>query len=311
MIISASRRTDIPTYFSRWFFNRLREGFVYVRNPMNYYQVGKISLKPDVVDAFVFWTKNPIPMLPRIHELDGYTYYFQFTLNPYGRDAEPNVPPKDEKMVPVFQQLSKEIGRERVVWRYDPIFFNETYDLDYHRKSFRTLAEKLADYTETCTISFVDLYEKTKRNVKPLALAEENVAREEELAAYMADVGRELGFTVNACAEAVDLSKYGIGHASCIDRERLERIGNFKMDVKKDPNQRAECGCVESIDIGAYNSCPNGCLYCYANFSRNAVSTNYARHNPESPFLIGEEGPNDVIKERKMKSFVEAQMKLF
>ena len=148
MIISASRRTDIPTYYADWLFNRLKEEYVLVRNPMNIHQIGKISLAPEVVDGIVFWTKNPIPMLDRLSELDKYNYYFQFTLNAYGKDVEPNIPSKNDVIIPAFQQLSKIIGRERIIWRYDPIFFNEYYTMEYHCKYFRMLAERLGPYTE-------------------------------------------------------------------------------------------------------------------------------------------------------------------
>ena len=148
MIISASRRTDIPTYYSEWLFNRLNEGYVLVRNPMNTHQISKISLSPEVVDGLVLWTKNPIPMLDRIHELERYNFYFQFTLNAYGKEVEPNVPSKNDIIIPAFIKLSKLIGRNRVIWRYDPIFFNENYTLDYHCRYFKKLASMLSNYTE-------------------------------------------------------------------------------------------------------------------------------------------------------------------
>ena len=162
MIISASRRTDIPSYYSEWFYNRIKEGFVYVRNPMNIHQIGKISLSPDVVDGIVFWTKNPAPMLDRLGELEKYTYYFQFTVNPYSTDVEPNVPSKNDTIIPTFQKLSSIIGKERIVWRYDPILLNEKYTVDYHIKYFSMLADKLAYYTEKCTVSFLDMYKNTQ-----------------------------------------------------------------------------------------------------------------------------------------------------
>ena len=161
MIISASRRTDIPNYYSEWFFNRIKEGYVLVRNPMNISQVSKISLSPDVVDGIVFWTKNPLPILDRLEELREYTYYFQFTLTPYGKDVEPNVPSKNDLIIPSFRKLSERIGKERVVWRYDPILFNDKYTMDYHVKYFKTLAAKLHAYTEKCIVSILDFYQKT------------------------------------------------------------------------------------------------------------------------------------------------------
>ena len=171
MIISASRRTDIPSYYSEWLINRLNEKYVLVRNPMNIHQVSKIDLSPDVVDAIVFWTKNPTPMLPYLDQIKDYTYYFQFTLSAYGPDAERNLPSKNKVIIPTFQQLSREIGKEKVIWRYDPIFFNEQYSMEYHCKYFAVLASKLGDYTEKCTVSFMDMYRNTERNVKQIGRA--------------------------------------------------------------------------------------------------------------------------------------------
>lgn len=168
MIISASRRTDIPTYYSEWLFNRLREEYVLVRNPMNAHQISRISLSPDVVDGLVLWTKNPISMLDRLHELEKYNFYFQFTLNSYGKDVEPNIPSKNDTIIPAFIRLSKAVGRDRVIWRYDPILFNADYTMEYHCKFFKKLAAMLSEYTEKCTVSFIDLYKNTARNVQPL-----------------------------------------------------------------------------------------------------------------------------------------------
>lgn len=311
MIISASRRTDIPSYYSEWFFNRLNEGYVLVRNPMNAHQISKISLLPEVVDGIVFWTKNPVPMLNKLDRLEKYHYYFQFTLTAYGPDAEKNLPSKNKVIIPAFQRLSREIGKEKVVWRYDPIFFNETYTIDYHCRYFELLASKLAEYTEKCTISFVDLYRNTERNVKPLNIQAVTAERQAELVERFVETAIKYNICIDTCAENHDFRKYGVLPAHCIDRERLEKIGKYKLNIGKDKNQREECGCIESIDIGAYNTCKNGCLYCYANYSNTNVNHNIAKHDPKSPFLFGEKHEKDVIKERKVKSYVDRQMTLF
>lgn len=311
MIISASRRTDIPSYYSDWLFNRLREEYVLVRNPMNIHQVSKINLSPDVVDGIVFWTKNPVPMLEQLSELEKYNYYFQFTLNDYGRDVEPNVPSKNDVIIPAFQQLSKEIGRERVIWRYDPILLNEKYTMEYHCKYFRIMASKLSEYTEKCTVSFLDLYKNTARNVKPLELQDMSAEQQVELMQQFAEIAKEYGIYIDTCAETIELSNLNIAHACCIDKARFERLGDCKLSVGKDPNQRKECGCVASIDIGAYNTCKNGCLYCYANFSQETVKKNAVKHNPNSPLLFGEVGPDDNVIERKVKSCKVCQFNLF
>ena len=311
MIISASRRTDIPSYYSEWMINRLKEKYVFVRNPMNIHQVSKIDLSPDVVDAIVFWTKNPTPMLPYLDQLKDYTYYFQFTLSAYGPDVEKNLPSKNKIIIPTFQQLSKEIGKERVIWRYDPIFFSKQYTMEYHCKYFEVLASKLGDYTEKCTVSFMDMYRNTERNVKPLDIVKDTYEKQTELLQRFVEISNKYGLYIDTCAEVNDFRNIGVEHSHCIDRERIERIGGFRLDVDKDTNQRAECGCVASIDIGAYNTCKNGCLYCYANYSTNTVEKNFGMHNPKSPLLFGEIDSTDVIKERKVKSLINNQMNLF
>lgn len=311
MIISASRRTDIPTYYSEWFFNRLKEEYVLVRNPMNMQQVGKINLSPDVVDGIVFWTKNPVPMLSRLSELDQYNYYFQFTLTSYDKEAEPNIPSKNNIIIPAFQKLSKTIGREKVIWRYDPIIFSDKYTMEYHCKYFKVLAERLGDYTEKCTVSFLDLYRNTTRNIQPLNIQQETTEQRFEIMSRFSETAEKYGFYIDTCCESMELEKLGISHAHCIDRERFERIGNYKLKLEKDKNQRLQCGCIASIDIGAYSTCKNGCLYCYANHSNSVVIKNAQMHNPLSPLLFGEIESNDVIKERKVKSYRDYQLSIF
>lgn len=311
MIISASRRTDIPSYYSEWMINRLKEKYVLVRNPMNIHQVSKIDLSPSVVDAIVFWTKNPTLMLPYLDQIKDYTYYFQFTLTAYGPDVEKNLPSKNKIIIPTFQRLSREIGKERIIWRYDPIFFNEQYSMEYHCKYFEVLASKLSDYTEKCTVSFMDMYRNTERNVRGLSIFKDTYEMQVELLQRFVEIAKKYGLYIDTCAEIGNFHNIGVEHAHCIDRERIERIGGFKLNVDKDRNQRAECGCVASIDIGTYNTCNNGCLYCYANYSSKTVEKNFGMHSPDSPLLFGEIDDTDVIKERKVKSLIDNQMSLF
>lgn len=311
MIISVSRRTDIPSYYTEWFFNRIKAGFVYVRNPMNPHRISEVSLSPEVVDGIVFWTKNPAPMLDRMDELKDYTYFFQFTLNPYSSDVEQNVPPKNEVVIPTFQKLSSAIGKEQVVWRYDPILLSEKYTLQYHIKYFQLLCDKLSDYTEKCTISFIDLYKNIRRRISSLEIVTLSHDQIEELVGQLSEIAKEHGIYIDTCAEEIDLRKFGIKHASCIDAHRLERIGKCKLDIERDPNQRAACGCVASIDIGAYNTCMNGCVYCYANFNQTLVNDCCGKHDAGAPLLYGEVSANDFIKPREMKSCKNDQMNLF
>lgn len=311
MIISASRRTDIPSYYSEWFFNRIKDGFVYVRNPMNTHQIGKISLSADVVDGIVFWTKNPTPMLNRLSEIEKYNYYFQFTVNPYGVDVETNVPSKNNVIIPTFQRLSSEIGKDKVIWRYDPILFNEKYTIQYHIKYFESLVDILADCTEKCTVSFVDFYKNTLRNISALGIIEPTLSQKIELIGTFNEIAKRHGIYIDTCAEDIGLKELGISSSSCIDKKRFECIGKCKLCIEKDKNQRLECGCISSIDIGAYNTCKNGCLYCYANFNSKIVANNFLKHDPKSPLLFGTVEKDDIIKVREMKSYKTNQLDFF
>lgn len=302
MILSASRRTDIPTYYSAWFLNRVREGHVYVRNPMNARQISRISLSPDVVDGIVFWTKNPLPMLDKLDGLRDYTYYFQFTLTSYGRDVESNVPSKNDVIIPAFQRLADLIGPERVIWRYDPIFLTETYTPEYHMRYFEKLVRRLAPYTQKCTISFLDSYKKIERNMAALRQTVLTGEQQSRLASGLAEIAHSHGLRLDACAEEDALCQYGIDRARCIDGQLFEHLLHCPLSAKKDKNQRSQCGCVASVDIGAYNTCGNGCRYCYANHSESSVQANRRRHVPDSPLLIGEVGEGDVVSERKVVS---------
>ena len=311
MILSVSRRTDIPSYYSEWFFNRLKEGDVCVRNPMNIHRVSRIALNKDVIDGIVFWTKNPKPMMKHLDKLNDYAFYFQFSLNPYSTDIEKNIPSKKDSIIPTFIDLSNSIGKERVVWRYDPILINKNYSLEYHTKYFTLLCEKLSPYTEKCTISFIDLYRNIAKNLMQRGITSIPNEVQEEIALTFSQIAKNYGLIIDTCCEGIDLSKYGIGHAACIDVKRLERIGGYKLNLSKDKNQREECGCFERIDIGAYNTCKNGCKYCYANFSNKLVERNFSMHNPNSPLLYGNLEPDDVVSDKNVMSNRINQISLF
>lgn len=303
MILSVSRRTDIPAFYSDWFFNRLKEGFALVRNPMNIHQVSKVALSPEVIDCIVFWSKNPKPMLARLDELKDYMYYFQFTINPYDRGLELGVPRK-EGIISTFKELSEKIGPKRVVWRYDPILLTENMGVDYHVRYFEEIAKRLEGYTNTCVISFVDLYQKTQRNLKDTTAREPSQNEMIEIAKELCVIARKYGINIQTCAEEIALESVGIKHGKCIDGALIEGLLDVKLVVDKDPNQRKECGCVQSIDIGEYNTCAHGCKYCYANFKDGVVAANRAAHDVNSPLLIGNLGPEDKVTERKLFSFI-------
>lgn len=302
MILSVSRRTDIPCFYSEWFFNRIKEGFLYVRNPMNPHQISRININPALVDCIVFWMKNPQPMLARLDEIKEYPYYFQFTLTGYGRDIECNVPHKKNIMIPVFQQLSSNIGPERVIWRYDPIMFTSKYNQEYHIRAFSQIAEALQGYTKRCIISFVDIYAKNQRNLRELHAY--NLS-ENELKVFAKELGmiaNNHGMEIATCAEQYDLRDYGITHSACIDKKLIEEILGCEINARKDKNQRGECNCMESIEVGTYNTCKNGCRYCYANYSPESVIENCRNYNVNAPLLCGTVHENDKITERKVMS---------
>lgn len=308
MILSASRRTDIPNYHSEWFLNRIKDGYLYVRNPMNPHQVSKINLSHDVVDCIVFWTKNPKPMIPRLDELSAYAFYFQFTLTGYGIDIECNVPHKKNDVIPTFQNLSRKIGAQRVIWRYDPILFTDKYTPEYHLKAFSEIAQKLRGYTKKCVISFVDLYAKNQKSMKALHAYFLTESELITFATKIAQIASDNDMIVASCAEKMDLSSCGIEHNCCIDKALIEQIIGCKIEAEKDKNQRKECGCFESIDVGTYNTCKNGCQYCYANYNAESVAQNSRRYDVNAPILCGQITEEDKITDRKVKSLKEKQM---
>ena len=311
MILSVSRRTDIPSYFSNWFFERLKEGVVYTRNPMNPKQISRLELSPETVDCIVFWTKNPEPMLARLKELEPYPFYFQFTLTSYGKDIEANLPHKKEVLLPTFQRLSEAVGSKRVIWRYDPILFTNRYTPEYHVKAFRQMAEALRGYTEKCVISFVDTYAKNKKNMQALGVYELPKEELEAFAKKLCDIAKDNGMAMASCAEQIDLEYCGIAHNACIDKVLIEEIIGCKLKGTKDKNQRSECGCMESIDIGTYHTCENGCAYCYANHSEAQVKENLRKYDVNSKILCGMIGEEDKVTERKVVSLKAEQFSLF
>ena len=311
MILSVSRRTYIPNYYSDWFTNRIKEGFLYVRNPINPHQISKIDLSPAVIDCIVFWTKNPANMIEKLNDLQDYAYYFQFTLTGYGKDIEPNLPDKRKELIPTFQKLSKKIGKEKVIWRYDPILINKKYTIEYHLKAFEEIAASLADYTEKVVISFIDLYAKLKQSAKQLGIRQMTNEEMVFIAEQMAQIASNYHLIIETCAEQIDLQKFGILHGSCVNQNQIEKILGCKLLAQKDKNQREPCGCLESIETGTYNTCPNGCRYCYANFNDEKVKENRKLYNPNSPLLCGNITPEDKITDRKMKSFKDLQISFF
>ncbi|ACD90244.1 Domain of unknown function DUF1848 [Chlorobium limicola DSM 245] len=296
MIVSASRRTDIPAFYGQWMLNRLKAGEVLVRNPMQSKQVSRIILLPEHVDALVFWTKNPEPFLALLPEIDamGYSSYFLFTLTPYDFRLEPGVP-RREARIEVFRKLSSLAGRGRVVWRYDPVILTETMNAAWHASSFALLAEALEGYTERCIISFLDDYRKIRNRMRDIGYFIPGVDEMEELAVRFSGTAGKHGIGLYTCGHDIDLSHCGIMHSHCVDNELIGRIcGRKLIGIRKDRGQRKACGCAESRDIGSYDTCMHGCRYCYA-VSNRAASRNAALYDPLSPMLCDSIRDDDLV----------------
>ena len=300
MIIQTGMRTDIPAFYSDWFANRLREGFVLVRNPYNPSSVTRYGLNPDIVDMIGFCSKNPKPMLKFMDLLGPYGQYWFVTITPYGKDIEPNVPDKDAVME-TFCRLSEIVGVNSMGWRYDPILIDQVWTVERHIETFSYMASKLAGYTKTCVISFIDLYEKVKRNY-PEARA---VSPEDQrtITSAFVDIGNQHGMTIKPCGESNSLEALGADCTGCMTVRTFETAIGQNLKVPPNPNNRKECACYLTGDIGAYNTCGHFCRYCYANADKDIVRQNIRMHDPDSPFLIGNAMPGDVIHKAKQVSY--------
>ena len=294
MIISASRRTDIPAFYSQWFMNRLREGYCLVPNPFNPMQVGRIPLVPESVDAIVFWSKNPAPMLRFLPEVEaiGHRFYFLFTVNAYPKTLEPNLPPLKER-ISTFMELSERLGPRRVIWRYDPIILSNRTDASYHSETFENLCRQLAERSKRVITSIITLYRKTLRNLVPLEKQGYVFDKEprrnpeiETLLSHMATTAAEHGLEIFACAESRDYTHLGIKPSRCIDAALISELWGIPVSSKKDPGQREHCGCNVSRDIGMTDTCPHGCPYCYSTMNPEIALTQYKSHDPGFTALI-------------------------
>lgn len=310
MIIQTGMRTDIPAFYSKWFLNRIKEGYVLVRNPYNPNQVTKYSLSPEVVDLIAFCTKNPAPLLPYMEALKPYGQYWFVTITPYGKDIEPNVPDK-EAVMKNFKMLSAAVGVDSVGWRYDPIFIDDKHSVEWHIRQFEHMAQTLSGFTRTCVISFIDIYKKVERNF-PAARA---VSKEDRLRIGQAfvEISKQYGMTIRPCAEGNELAPFGADCSGCMTVNTFETALHTKLNVpKRSSNQRnGQCACLLGVDIGAYDTCGHLCKYCYSNSNVALVRENMRKHNPESPFLLGNHMPGDVVHEAKQQSWIDGQMSLF
>lgn len=308
MILNTGSRTDIPAYYSEWFYQRIKEGFVCVRNPYNPKLIHRYQLDPTVVDCLVFCTKNPALMLNRLNEIQAFKQFWAVTITPYGKDIEPNVPDK-LKVIEDFITLSKVVGKNSIEWRYDPIFINDKYTLDYHIRSFTKIAQKLSGYTNACVVSFIDLYEKTQRNFP--GVQEVSLEHQIKLIQAFVEIGNKYSIHIKTCLEKSELGLYGADTRGCLTQEVIEKSIDHKLNIPTLPNARKGCDCLLGNDIGAYNSCGHGCVYCYANYDNESVKRNMKLHKKDSPLLIGTIDKDDVIKDMKQVSYLDYQLSLF
>jgi len=286
MILSVSRRTDIPALYSEWFMNRLRAGKVLVRNPMNFKQITSVPLSPQNVDCIVFWTKDPGNLCKHLNEIDrmGYTYYFTISINPYDKTIERNVGDK-KGILKSVKNLSERIGRERVIWRYDPILFSESIDTAYHIKWFKNVSRELEQYTDKCVISFLDEYKKIKKNLNDLHIVNPDFKIISSIAQGFSEIANKYSMKLATCSHDFNFTQFCIDRNKCIDDDLIEKLIGRKIQSKKDPFQRKDCGCIESKDIGAYNTCIHDCQYCYANSNKALSYKNHKNHDLLSPLL--------------------------
>ena len=284
MIISASKRTDIPAFFSEWFIQCLKNQKLGVRNPYNQ-QVFERQVTPDNTDCIVFWTKNAKPMLNKLDEITamGYTYYFQYTLNAYDSDIEPNLP-KLENKLDTFKKLANKIGKTKVIWRYDPIIFTDKYTPDWHIQAFAKLCQELAGYTNKCVISFVDKYGKIESKLNQLHQFDLSEDKLRAFAGKLKQIANKYNMNIATCAEAIDLSDIGITKNACIDARLIRQITGKSIYATKDA-ARPECLCSKAFDVGKYDTCSHACVYCYANNTKTKVKDNLAKYKKDSCIL--------------------------
>lgn len=306
MLVSASRRTDIPAFYADWFMRRLREGHVLVPNPWNPRQLGRLRLSPKHVDCIVFWTKNPQPMLSKLAELDalGYRFYFSFTITAYGQDVERNLPPKDQ-VVDTFRRLADTLGPHRVDWRFDPVAITARHPLPWHLERFDALCSSLHGYTQRCIMNFIKSYRHIAQKIQSMDEASMHTA-----AKSLAAIAACRGIPLFACSGQADLRKQGVAPTACIDREKIEALTGWPIRGRKDAGQPDTCRCLESVDIGMYGTCPHGCAYCYATRSQAHARRGMAAHDPASPMLCGRPFGDENVTDRTRPSLRDMQLRL-
>lgn len=302
MLINISGRTDIVNHYSEWMFKRFEEGYVLSRNSLFTNSVRRYELTPDKVDCIIFGSKNFAPVLERIHEItERFHTYFYYTITAYGKDVEPGVP-DIETSIETFLKLSQIVGGNRIAWRYDPILLTKNYTIETHFKTFERIAERLAGNFDRCIFSFVEMYKKHEVNFPELIpFTEED---KDLIAEGIGRIAMKYGFILQTCGPEENYAGYGINTSGCVTLDILGKANNLEFRNLKHKGFRKGCHCMESRDIGALNSCPNGCKYCYANKNAELPRENFRLHDPDSPLLIGHLKETDRLEPGAQKSFL-------
>ncbi len=301
MIINTGGRSDIVQYYSKWLLQRFKEGYVLLRNPLFTNKVTRYELTSDKVDCVIFCSKNYQPILARLNEItDHFNTYFYYTITAYGKDIEPKVPTIDQSIKTLIE-LSTLVGKKRVAWRYDPVLLTKKYTIDYHLKTFEQMAKQLAPYIDRCIFSFVEMYKKLQTNMPELIpLSKQDM---DILARGLGTIAKKYNIYLQTCGTDEDYLHYGIFSSGCIKLDIIAKANDIEFKNLKHKGMRKGCHCMESRDIGAYDTCLNGCKYCYANNNLAKVKQNYQLHDPASPLLVGHLKETDILSQGRQKSF--------
>lgn len=307
MILNISGRTDIVNHYPDWLFKRFEEGYALSRNSLFQNSVRRYELTPDKIDCLIFGSKNYAPVLDRIHEItERFSTYFYYTITAYGKDVEPGVPDIDTS-IGTLLKLSEIVGARRVAWRYDPVLLTEKYTIQQHIETFAYMAQRLSGHIDRCIFSFVEMYKKHEVNFPELiSLAEEE---KDEIARGLGAIAAKYGILIQTCGPEESYAKYGIQTSGCVTLDILGQANGLEFRSLKHKGFRQGCHCIESRDIGALNSCPNGCKYCYANKNAQLPRENYQLHDPESPLLIGHLKSTDNLQQGLQKTFLKNSVK--
>lgn len=301
MIINTGGRTDTVQYYTEWLLKRFAEGYVLSRNPLFPGKVTRYELTPDKVDCVVFCSKNYEPVLSRLHEITNrFHTYFHYTITAYGKDIEPGVPDIAESMETLIR-LSNLTGRQRVAWRYDPVLLTKKYTLQRHLETFEHMAQKLAPYIDRCIFGFVEMYKGLERNMPELIpLSEQDMVA---LAQGLGSIAGKYGILLQTCGTNGDFTRYGIHSEACMTLGMLGDANGITFKNLKHKGTRQGCHRIVNRDIGAYDTCLNGCKYCYATRNLQKAVENYKYHDCASPLLLGTLKPEDTLIQGAQKSF--------